>query len=225
MDGCYGGGAIKQKRILVIESDEAAAQVEVFALEKAGYSVVRGVDILDGLKKLYQLYPDLIIMGRELANFDSEDPCLRIRHASYLPLIVIGSRERTAETLELGADAYIEKPPSLIELVARVRALLRRLQSTNLSGGNPRRPGETYLPKSENGLTRTEYRVASCLMLNEGRLVDNQRLISEVWGGKRVSLANLHFFMRSLCQKLASGRISGMRGFGYCFEGQAEPYG
>jgi len=144
-----------------------------------------GTDALDGLKKLYETRPDLIIMTRELPMIGGEDPCLRIRQASYLPMIVLGSEEYAAETLELGADAYMANPPSSTELVARVRALLRRTQGHDPPGGNPRLYRETSLPKKENGLsglTRTEFRLASCLILNKGRLLGYLQLVSEVWG-------------------------------------------
>ena len=96
------------------------------ALEEAGYNVVRVADALEGLKKVYEARPDLIIAGRELPMVNGEDACLRIRQASYLPILVLGNEDEAVETLELGIDAYLIKPLSLNELVARVHALLRR---------------------------------------------------------------------------------------------------
>jgi len=153
---------------------------------------------------------------------NGEDPYLRIRQASYLPIIVLGSQEEAAEMLELGADAYIPKPPSLSELVARVRALLRRKPRYDLPGDNPKPEIENRLPKGGNGLnglTPTEFRLASCLILNKGRLLGYPRLISEVWGGKEVSLDNLHFYIRRLRSKLGNIGVFGLRGIGYCFSG------
>lgn len=191
-------------------------------MEEAGYKVVKVADALDGLKKLYEAYPDLIIMARELPMVNGEDPCLRIRQASYLPIIVLGSNEEAAEMLELGADAYMTKPPSLRELVARVRTLLRRKPRSDPPGDTPKLEIENRLPKGgngSNGLTRTEFRLASCLLLNKGRLLGYPQLISEVWGEKKVSLDTLHFYMRRLRQKLANISIFGLRGVGYCLSG------
>jgi len=157
---------------------------------------------------------------------NGEDPCLRIRQASYLPIIVLGSDEQAAEMLELGADAYMTKPPSLSELVARVRALLRRKPRNDPPRDNLKLEIENTLTKGgngSNGLTPTEFRLASCLILNKDRLLGYPRLISEVWGGKEVSLDTLHFYMRRLRQKLGNGGISMVRGVGYCYKGDQMP--
>lgn len=213
---------MKSACILIIEKDEALAVKVAAALEEAGYTVVTTSDARDGLKKLYEAYPDLIIVARELPMVNGEDPCLRIRQASYLPIIVLGSNEESAEMLELGADAYMTKPPSLSELVARVHSLLRRKPRSDPPGENRKLEIENRLPKGgdgSNGLTPTEFRLASCLLLNKGRLLDYPQLISEVWGGKEVSLGTLHFYMRRLRQKLANISIFGLRGVGYCYSG------
>jgi len=219
---------IKPARILFIENDEALAVKAAAALEEAGYRVVRTTDALDGLKKLYEAYPDLIILERELPMVNGEDPCLRIRQACYLPMIVLGSQEEAAETLELGADAYITKPPSLSELVARVRVLLRRKPRYGPPGNDHQLEIKDCLSQEGNGngfngLTPTEFRLASCLLSNRGRLLDYPRLIGEVWGGKEVGLGTLHFYVRQLRRKLRGYfpcRIVNCSGVGYHLEGK-----
>lgn len=224
---------IKPTRILLIEKDETLASEATVALEKAGYKVDRAVDYPSGLKKLYEEYPDLIIVSNELPMANDEDPYLRIRQASYLPIIVLGSqKEEAAEMLELGADAYVTKPPSLNELVARVRVLLRRKPKSGPPGGNNRLPFKDYFDRGDNGngsdgLTSTEFRLASCLVLNKGRLLDYSKLISEVWGGKEVSLDTLHFYVRRLRHKLLQHytpcHIVNSRGVGYYLREGASP--
>lgn len=219
---CVGGGIIKPDRILVIERDEALAVKATAALEEAGFEVVRAADTLDGLRKLYEAYPDLIIVDSELPTVQGQEPCLRIRQSSCLPIIVLSGQEEAAEMIELGADTYMTKPLSLSELVARVRALLRRKPRCHPPGHRPGLEIAGHLPKGGNGLnglTPTEFRLASYLILNEGRLLSHSRLISEVWGGKKVSTDTLHFYMRRLRQKLANGSIFMLRGVGYCFSG------
>ena len=149
---------------------------------------------------------------------NGEDPYVQIRQASYLPIIVIGSQEEAVDMLELGADAYMTKPPSLSELVARVGSLLRRRPRYDPPGDNPRLEIEKHLDNGgdgSNGLTPTEFRLASCLILNKGRLVEYPRLISEVWGGKEISRYTLHFYIRRLRSKLANVNIFGLRSVGY----------
>ena len=77
------------------------------ALEGAGYEVVRTADVLEGLSKLYQKYPDVIIIASGLPKVQGEDAYLRIREVAYLPIIVLGSQEEEVEMLELGADALL----------------------------------------------------------------------------------------------------------------------
>jgi len=217
-----GGDVIKRRRILVIEQDEALAVEAAAALEEAGYEVATVGDALEGIKKLYEAYPDLIIVNTGLPMVNGEDSFLRIRQASYLPIIVLGSEEEMADMLELGADACMVKPPSLIELVARVHSLLRRKPRYEPPADIPGLGIESHLDNGgngSNGLTPTEYRLASCLVLNRGRLLEYPRLISEVWGGKEVSRYTLHFYVRRLRSKLANVNIFGVRGVGYCLSG------
>jgi DNA-binding response OmpR family regulator len=211
-------------RILVIEQDEAL-QVRIgAALEGAGFKVTTANDTLGGLKSLYESYPDLVIMARDLPMVSGEEPCLRLRVASYLPLIVLGSGSEAAETLELGADAYMAKPPSLVELVARVRALLRRkLRNGPLVGGTGSETDDGSWEDGDdlNGLKSVEFRLASCLFHNRGRLLSYTELIRGVWGNREVSLDTLHYHMRHLQQKLLNSGISMFRGVGYCFYGDS----
>ena len=124
---------MKSPRILVIESDEVAAGRVISFLEEKGYNVVRAVDTAGGLAMLCKVRPDLVIMAGSLPVFHGEDSFLRIRQASYLPIIVLGGIYDATEALELGADAYMNKPPSQRELLARVHALLRRHTNINAS--------------------------------------------------------------------------------------------
>ena len=117
---------MKPPRILVIENDEAAAGRIVSFLEEAGFDVVKAADAAVGTAMLYETHPDLVVMAGSLPVINGEDPCLRIRQASYLPIIILGGIYDAIEALELGADAYLNEPPGREELIARVRALLRR---------------------------------------------------------------------------------------------------
>lgn len=211
---------MKLAHILLIESDDALAMKTVTALEEAGHKAERASDALDGLKKLHQAYPNLIIVAREPSMVNREEAYFRIRQASYVPIIVLGHEEDAAEMLELGADVYMTKPVNLEELAARVNALLRRKGKDDPPGANPGLQMQNYLTQEGKGLggfTHTEFRLASCLMRSEGWLLSYRQLIAEVWGGKTVTIDTLHFYMRRLRQKLANGDIFTVRGVGYCF--------
>lgn len=219
-----GGATIETASILVIEKDETIAVRATTALEEAGYTVIRVVDFLDGLKQLHEVNPDLIIMNRELPTVNGEDPCLRVREACYLPIIATGAAEEAVEILELGADAFMTKPLNLRELVARVKTLLRRNSRNNpprANSGSEITDQITKSVNSSNQLTLTEFRLASCLVFNKSRLLDYHQLINDVWGLEKVSLDTLHFHMRHLRKKLrgySNCRIVSFRGVGYRWE-------
>jgi DNA-binding response OmpR family regulator len=113
-------------KVLVIESDEKDCIMMTGALEGAGFMVTSARDGLEGLQKLVESYIDIIVMNSELPKVYGEDARIRICQASNIPIIVIGDNHNVAESLELGADAFIPRPPILRELVARVRSLLNR---------------------------------------------------------------------------------------------------
>lgn len=126
----------KRALVLVVETDKVLAAEVAGGLRQAGYEVVEAIDTVDGLKKIYEMNPDVIIASTDLPSVNREDACLRLRQASYLPIIILGSHEELAEMLELGADAYIVKPPNRREVVARVGSVLRRKGRHNQPKGD-----------------------------------------------------------------------------------------
>jgi len=200
------------------------------ALAEAGFQVTGVADGYQGLRSLYESPPNLIIMAKELPILSGEKLCSRLRQLSYLPIIVVGSEgeEPTAVILELGADAYVVVPPNAAELVARVRSLLgrRREPGHDPPTGNPGDDPTRRITRRRNGsrdLTSTELRLLRCLALNDGQVVTHPQLITEVWGGKQVSLHCLKFYVRRLRQKLEGDslcHIVNCRGVGYRLEGE-----
>jgi DNA-binding response OmpR family regulator len=118
------------------------------------------------------------------------------------------------------------KPPGLNELVARVDSLLRRKRKNNLQEANLRLEIGNEGKEGGNGsntMTPIEFRLASCLVINKGKLLEYSQLINEVWAGKEVSVDTLHFYIRGLRKKLQTlfpNRIDiiGRRGVGYRLE-------
>jgi len=127
---------LEQPRIVLIEPNEALKVRIEAALQGAGFSVITVENVPEGLKKVHESSADLAIMAKDLPLVKGEEPVLYFRQASYLLILVLGDDEETTEMLELGADAYMTKPPSLSELVARVRALLRRKPGLDVRSDN-----------------------------------------------------------------------------------------
>jgi DNA-binding response OmpR family regulator len=209
---------VKKAVVLVVEKDRALVTEAIRALQEAGYEVIIANDTAEGLKMLYLKDPDVVIASTDLSSVNGEDACQRLRQASYLPLIAIGSSNEVVEMLELGMDACIIGPPSGREVVARVDSLIRRRGNDSQAGGGSRSDINDYLPGGKDkpgGLSPTECHLSACLLSNEGRLLEYPRLITEVWGGKKVSRGTLHFYMRRLRRKLADFNIFSVRGVGY----------
>jgi DNA-binding response OmpR family regulator len=117
---------VKKAVVLVVEKDRSSSAVAVEALREAGYEVVEAAGAAAGLKMIYEIQPDVVIASTDLPPVNGEDACLRLRQASYLPLIAIGRKQEVVEMLEMGVDACIISPPSGREVVARVNSLLGR---------------------------------------------------------------------------------------------------
>jgi len=117
---------MKTPCVLVIEKNGILRTKVVKALEEGGYAVEATSNVLDGLRKLDETTPDLVIAGKDLPRVEGEEVCTRVRQVSYLPIIVLGTEDRTVETLQSGADVYMTMPLAVDELVARVHAMLRR---------------------------------------------------------------------------------------------------
>jgi DNA-binding response OmpR family regulator len=196
------------------------------ALEVSGYEVTARHSAYEGLKKLYEVRPDLVVIDKNVLLGNQGNSYLRIREEVYVPLIAVGSgdKDRSVEILEMGVDAYMGEPLSLRELVARVHAILRRKNYYRKRRGNPSDSSEhldSLLDSARDFLTRTEFRLFSCLVMNTDRVLPYTRLIADVWG-RKATRDTLHQYIRRLKQKLnidsvGPYRLLNYRGEGYCF--------
>lgn len=214
----YGIMAVKLESILIVDNDSNLVLDKAAILKEAGYNVLIANDILNGMKRLYETNPDLLIVNQDLYTANTDNPYLRVGRLSYIPTVVIGEEERAAETLELGADAYIAKPLDPFELIARVNSVLRRKRKMlQKQCGYEIEANRKLAEEGEElqGLTPTECRIAKCLDLNRGHAMPNSLIIKEVWGGKIITAGTLHFHMRRLKSKLRNIQIFQLRGIGY----------
>ncbi len=203
--------------ILNVERDRKVVSGLRLALENAGFGVHWMPDLRSGLKAVSKIRPNLVITAIEEPTVGKNNPVMLIRQVAYVPLIIIGADEEAAMMLEIGADACLSRPPDVTEVVARVKALLRRHSNSGSSqsgssmameDAKPSLPGE-----EQKFLSETEFRLASCMAKNRGKLHDYSRLLAEVWSGKNVSRDTLHYYIRQLRAK--AYHIVGVRGVGY----------
>jgi DNA-binding response OmpR family regulator len=198
-------------KILVVEDDLSLSDIIGFALRRAGFEVTTAFDGEDALVAWADEAPALVLLDLNLPKLDGLTVCRRIRTESKTPIIILsvrGGDEAVVQGLELGADDYIVKPFSPSQLVARIRAVLRRVETTPLPG--PLMVGELVLDRNRNEvqrkrqspirLTPLETRLLECLMLNAGQVMPAELLINAVWGidgGDRAMLKQLVYRLRS----------------------------
>ncbi|HJW84435.1 MAG TPA: response regulator transcription factor [Anaerolineae bacterium] len=225
------------EKILIIEDDPLQADVVQLLLQQDGFETVLAPDGAEGLRRLYETQPDLVVLDLMLPQMDGWEVCRRIRELSTVPIIIMTSRrsdEEKIKGLRIGADDYIVKPFNPQELAARVHAVLRRARLPPPSKSTVMRfaGGDLIVdPKSPTiirygvpvELTRTEHRILMFLAENPGRVVSVEDIFTAVWGFEtEVNLNNVKWYIWRLRQKLEGDReqprfIHTERGAGYRF--------
>lgn len=181
-------------KILVVDDDRVLADVITFTLHKEGFEVVQAYDGVVALERWQEDKPDLVILDANMPRMGGFEVCRRIRAQSDTPIMMLtvrGDEEDILGGFELGADDYIVKPFSPRQLVARVKAILRR------SGAKPHHqeirageltlyPGDRQLLISAGeepvSLTHLENLLMEYLMINAGQVLTVKMIIDEVWG-------------------------------------------
>jgi two-component system OmpR family response regulator len=200
-------------KILVVDDDPRLRSLVGLALERAGFVVVTAADGQVALMQAAREAPDLIVLDQGLPEVDGLEVCRRIRAKSEVPIVFLTARDDELDRiigLELGADDYVTKPFSPRELVARIKAILKRARGGN--GGAVLRHGVLSLDpgrhactvgETEVGLTGTEMAILKVLMHMPERVTGRRQLVDVVWGtGSPVSDRTLDSHLRNLRQKL-----------------------
>ncbi len=184
-------------RVLVVEDDLDIAELVARYLEKAGYAATRVSSGRDALDAVRAKTPDLIVLDVMLPHVDGLEVCRLLRaneHTATIPIIMLTARAEESDRivgLEMGADDYLAKPFSPNELVARVRALLRRAQRHDAPSGRPLSLGAIVLDPDrhtvlldgrEVALTAKEFLLLAYLLQHRGRLLSRDILLEQVWG-------------------------------------------
>ena len=182
-------------RILIVDDEPAVTDLLAYNFRKAGYEILLAGDGREALKIAGEAAPDLILLDLMIPEVDGLDVCRELRKTSQVPIIMITARGEEIDRvvgLELGADDYVCKPFSVRELLARVKAVLRRGRKGDEDTGNLLigRGGLRLDIESRTAivgaaaidLTRLEFDLLHILLLNAGRVLTRERLLEQTWG-------------------------------------------
>lgn len=180
--------------IIIIEDEKNICSFIETALAPKGYHTACAYNGTDGLRLIESLNPDLVLLDLGLPDMDGLELIQEVRNSSSLPIIVISARtlERSkVAALDLGADDYLTKPFGTAELLARIRAALRRSQKNTVSPVSKYEVGDLLIDferrlvkvkGQEIHLTQIEYKLVSLLAKNAGRVMTYESIITNIWG-------------------------------------------
>jgi two-component system KDP operon response regulator KdpE len=227
-------------RVLVVDDEPQIHRFLRPALRAAGYEPLRADTAADALRLAATHDPALVLLDLGLPDLDGQAVIPELRAFSRVPVVVLSARDQEAEkvaALDAGADDYVEKPFSLAELLARLRAALRRAAAAG-SGEEPPRvlrvgPLEVDLARrmARVGadvlrLTPREWDLLTALAWSRGRVVTHRQLLTKAWGvGHPDDAQHLRVYVGRLRQKLgaAAGLLRTEPGVGYRFGGDDQP--
>jgi two-component system, OmpR family, response regulator RegX3 len=231
-------------KILVVDDDPNVQRLLQYTLKQEGYEVVIAADGAEGFRLWGAEAPDLILLDVMLPHISGVDVCRQIRSRSRVPIIMVTARTSEIDTvvgLEVGADDYVSKPYRMRELVARMRAILRRAAS---GGGGPLQEDaalevgdvrldperhEVFVRGNPVALPLKEFELLQLLLDNAGRVLTRDTLIDRVWGSDYVGdTKTLDVHVKRLRAKVEVDpskprSIVTIRGLGYKFENPPRP--
>jgi two-component system KDP operon response regulator KdpE len=230
------GQMTSQAKILLIEDEEDVVVLLRFRFEQEGYEFLSAANGVEGLRILQEEHPHLVLLDVMMPRMNGWETCKRIRQYSDVPIIMLtalGQETDKVRGLEMGADDFVTKPFSLAELIARVRAALRR-------GGQPlaangivqiderltvdRAQRQVVVDGQKTELSPTEFRILDCFLDNQGRILTHQSLLTQVWGWEYLDETDyLKVYVHHLRKKIEEnpGKPSYIvteRGLGYRFQ-------
>lgn len=229
---------MESRKILIIEDEKSISDIIKFNLVKEGFEVETAYDGEEGLKKALKQMPELILLDVMIPIMDGFEVCKRIREVSSVPILMLTAKEEEVDKvlgLELGADDYITKPFGMRELIARIKANIRRVDLSVLAKDEPEnlqkfgnltidmnryevRKDETTLD-----LTLREFELLKYLAERENKVFSREQLLEEVWGYEYYGdIRTVDVTVRRLREKLEDDSsepkyVMTKRGVGYYF--------
>jgi len=192
---------VSDKKILVVDDERPIVDILKFNLQKEGYSVIEAHDGEEAVKKALSMNPDLILLDVMLPKMDGFNVCKKIREKSSVPILMLTAREEEVDKvlgLELGADDYITKPFSVRELMARIRANMRRSSGEELAADKNEDDdieriaiGEFVLDCNKYELFRDddpiyltvrEFELLKFFAVKKDKIFSRESLLEQVWG-------------------------------------------
>ena len=226
------------KKILIVEDEKPISDIILFNLKNEGFEVDTAYDGNDGLNKALNGSPDLILLDVMLPGIDGFEICKKVREVSKAPIIMLTAKEEEVDKvlgLELGADDYITKPFGMRELIARIKANIRRIdfdEDRTDEPANIREFGNLVIDLNryevrKNGtpleLTLREFELLQYLAEKESKVFSREQLLSDVWGYEYFGdIRTVDVTVRRLREKLEDDSsdpkyIMTKRGIGYYF--------
>jgi DNA-binding response OmpR family regulator len=220
------------RRVLVVEDDRVINQAVSDRLEAEGYTVVRAYDGPGAVAAYAEHDPHVVVLDVMLPGYDGHEVCRRIQATRPVPVIMLTARTEEADVLVglgVGADDYLTKPFRMRELVARVAALLRRVERAGeLLGRRALELGDlrvdaaarrVWRREEEVRLTPTEFDLLVCLAARPGTVVTRERLLADVWDWPDASgTRTVDSHVKGLRAKLGGDLIRTVHGVGYALE-------
>jgi two-component system, OmpR family, response regulator RegX3 len=234
---------MSEATILVVEDEASFVEALTIGLRREGFEVVVATDGAQALEMFDSVLPDLVLLDVMLPKISGIDVCRQLRKKTQVPIIMVTAKGAEIDTvvgLEVGADDYVTKPYRLRELVARMRAVLRRTELNGSGGGaavgtapGVVQVGEVMLDPEEHRVTVSgtelalplkEFELLHILLANAGRVLPRETLIDRVWGNDYVGdTKTLDVHVKRLRSKIEVDpamptRIVTIRGLGYKYE-------
>ena len=229
-----------EQKVLIIEDEENLLEALRYSLEREGFSVLTATDGEGGLQLAREGVPDLILLDVMLPRLDGLEVCRILRRETPTPILMLTAKSEEIDRvvgLELGADDYVTKPFSMRELVARIRAMLRRssmaAQSDQAGGNTVLRAGDIEIDLtghtarvagSSLDLKPREFELLALLVSNKGRAFTRDQILERLWGYDYIGDSRtVDVHVRWLREKIETEpghprKIITIRGVGYRFE-------